>query len=263
MSPDELVVTIAATLVGPCAWVWWAIRMSRTRRLPRGGGLGVLTTTVAVCAAIILTVLVAGAAEDVLGAYLFMYVVLGLAWVRAAESLFTYLGVSARDDAIERRNGAALAAISGALVGGTLAYSGGNFGNGPGWWVVLFSAAIATLGLAVTWAAHERLTKSSEVIVIDRDLSAGVRLGAFLAANGLLFGRAVAGDWKSAAATVRDAVVALPAAIGLLTLAYVVERAARPTADRPEAPLGSFGVTVAIAYVGLALLFVVSLGWPS
>jgi hypothetical protein len=35
---------------------------------------------------------------------------------------------------------------AGAILGLTLAFARGNIGNGPGWWVVVFSAGMSTLG---------------------------------------------------------------------------------------------------------------------
>ena len=50
-------------------------------------------------------------------------------------------------------NAAAAMATAGATIGVTLSYAGGNIGDGPGWWVVVFSAAIATAGLFACWLA--------------------------------------------------------------------------------------------------------------
>jgi hypothetical protein len=265
MSRDEVFVTIAATVLGPGAWLRWAFRLAGARRLQPGPGLTALGGTVLACAGVIFLVLRTVASEDVRSdpSYLFMYVVLGLAWLRLCERCVAFWGISARDDAIERRNVAAVAAIAGALAGVTLAYAGGNIGNGPGWWVVVFSAALATGGLALTWGVHERLTASSEAVVIDRDPAAGLRLGAFLTACGLLFGRGVAGDWESASATVVDCFVVVPAAIALLALSWILERTARRSPEQRPVSLALFGVGAGLLYLGLAAAFVLWLGWPS
>jgi hypothetical protein len=173
-----------------------------------------------------------------------------------------YAGISVRDDVIERRNRAALPATVGGLVGVTLCYAGGNIGNGPGWWVVVFSAALATLTLGAAWLVHERLTAANDAVTIDRDPSAGVRTGAFLAACGLLLGRAVAGDWVNAVATVRDYSRFLPAVAALVILGTVIERLARPTPERPHAPMSVFGIGVAILYLGVAAAYLAMFEWP-
>ncbi len=205
-----------------------------------------------------------GASLDVRDApqYLFMYVVLGLAWLRLAEMNMAYAGVSVRDDVIERRNRAAIPATVGGLVGVTLCYAGGNIGNGPGWWVVVLSACLATGTLAVARLVHERLTSANDAVTIDRNPSAGVRMGAFLVACGLLLGRAVAGDWVNAIATVRDYSRFLPAIAVLVVLGTVIERLARPTPERPRAPMAVFGLGVAIVYLGFAVAYLAMFEWP-
>lgn len=265
MSGYEVLVTVVATAIGLGGWLWRVVRLVRARRLRPGNGAAALGVVVACCAALVFFLLRTGASEDVQNApeYLFMYVALGLAWIWAAESLFSLFGISARDDVIERRNGAALIAVCGALVGVTLCYAGGNIGDGPGWWVVMFAAGLATIAPAVVWSLYELLTGGSEAITIDRDRAAGARLAGLLVACGLLFGRGVAGDWVSAALTLSDFVVVLPVAAGLLALAWIVERTARPTVERPRAPLASHGLVVALVYVGIAATYVARMGWPS
>jgi hypothetical protein len=65
--------------------------------------------------------------------------------------------------------------------------------------------------------------------MVDRDRAAGIRLGAWLVACGLILGRGVAGDWVSASGTVLDLMRALPGIVGILLLAVIVELLARPT----------------------------------
>ena len=75
-------------------------------------------------------------------------------------------------------------------------------------------------------------------------------------------GRAVAGDWISTGATVSDFVTASPPALLLLALATFVEHRARPTAERPHAPVVGFGLVPAAAYLTLAIVAVARLGQP-
>jgi hypothetical protein len=192
-----------------------------------------------------------------------MYVVLGLAWLRIAERAFAFAGLSGRDDAIERGNQAALPAWVGALVGVTFCYAGGNVGNGPGWWVVVFSAALATGMLMMTWLALSQITTIADAVTIDRDPAAGLRLGAFLMSCGLILGQAVAGDWISLPATVTDVTYVLPAILLIFVIAVFVERAARPTAERPRAPLVAFGLAPAILYVAIGIGTVIGYGWSA
>ena len=263
MSPDEGLVTVVSCLLGPVLWaVWWfRVRQASPPRAP--GFANRLALTVVVLVAFLMTALTTIASEDVRQApqYLFMYMVLGLAWLKVSELWFAYAGISPRDDAIERGNVAAGDAVTGALAGVTLCYAGGNIGNGPGWWVVVFSAALATVTLAAAWLILDRLTGVNDVVTIDRDRAAGVRLGAFLIACGLLLGRGAAGNWVSVDATVADFARFLPAVAFLMLIAVLVENFARPTPRRPTAPMAEFGIGAAIAYIGFAAGYLRYFGW--
>jgi uncharacterized membrane protein YjfL (UPF0719 family) len=249
--------------LGPVLWtVWWfRVRQAAPPRVPSFAPRFALT--IVFMLAFLALVLTRAASEDVREApqYLFMYAVLGLAWMKVAEFGFAYAGISARDDAIERRNDAAGTAVTGALVGVTLCYAGGNIGNGPGWWVVVFSAKLATFTLIAAWLILDRLTGVNDVVTIDRDRAAGVRLGAFLVACGVLLGRGVAGDWVSLEVTIADFARFLPAVVLLIAIGVVVERAARPTPRRPVTPVATFGIPVAAVYLGIAVAYVGAFGW--
>lgn len=266
MSGDEVFVTVLSIVIGPVGWAIWIFRAAGIQAFGRRSArLGMLMATLIACAAVLLLVLTTAAAPDVRDdpAYIVMYFVLGLAWLRAAEFVFAYAGLSVRDDVIERENVAALLASSGALVGVTLCYAGGNIGAGPGWWVVVFAGALATAGLAVVWLVVDRVAGVADVVTIDRDPAAGARLGGLLASCGLILGRAVAGDWHSADATVVDFARVGWAVIPVVAAALVVERAAKPTVAEPRPPLVLAGVLPALLYCTLAAAYVVALGWPA
>lgn len=255
MSGDELIVTLASVVVGVGGWALWLFRAAsidglRPGRAPVAAAGGVLG---ALCL-LILIVLRTLAADDVRDApqYLLMYFVLGLTWLRLASQLFPFMGLHPRDDLIERRNHAALPAWVGAMTGVAFCYSGANIGNGPGWWVVVFSAAVATAALAAVWFVLGAWAGLTDAVTIDRDPAAGVRLGGALAACGLIFGASVAGDWISAPATVADFMIkAWPAA--LITLfAIGVERGVRPGPQKPRGPLMTAGILPAIGYLTAA-----------
>jgi hypothetical protein len=256
MSPDETIVTVASVVLGPVLWFAWLLRRSGLRTLrPERAGTGPLAGALALCTGLLFIVLKTWASFDVVDdpRYVFMYLVLGLAWLRLAALAFPFVGLSVRDDVLERGNGAALTTAIGGLVAVTLCYAGANIGNGPGWWVVVFSAALATGTLLLAWLALGQITGAADAVTIDRDPAAGLRLGAFLVASGLVLGRAVAGDWASAAATVADFLVVIPALVPMLIVAVVVERLARPTPQRPHAPFVPLGVAPATLYVVIAL----------
>ena len=160
MSGDVIVITIAGVVLGPLAWTIWFASTSGSTLPGRGsGGLGVLAATVVSCSTLLLYVLVSWASRDVRTAieYLFMYSVLGLAWLRLAEFSFAYAGVSARDDVVERGNTAATIALSGALIAVTLCFAGGNIGDG----VALFEA---THGTAPKYAGKDMVNPGSLIL---------------------------------------------------------------------------------------------------
>src|SRR6185436_490555 len=115
-----------------------------------------------------------------------------------------WMGVSIRDDVLERGNSAAGATMAGAMVAITLCYLGGNFGEGPGWGVVLLCAILSIAGLFAIWIVVEMASGVSEAITVERSLPAGVHMAGFLLACGLILGRAVAGNWVSFEATLHD-----------------------------------------------------------
>lgn len=196
MSNDEAAVLLFSLVMGPAAWLAYLGQLALVRRFgERHAPLLIVAGVVVSCTLGLWSLLVRYAAPDVRQApqYLALYLLLGLAWLRASEILFVYAGLSLRDDVIERGNAAALTGMSGALVGVTLCYAGGNIGSGPGWWVVVFCGGLATTGLGAIWLLLEQTSGVSEVVTIDRDLAAGIRLAGLLAASGLILGRAVAG----------------------------------------------------------------------
>jgi uncharacterized membrane protein YjfL (UPF0719 family) len=266
MSTDEVIVTIASLFIGPLLWSVWLFQMSRVRAA--GGrqrsGVRLIGLALGVSIAVILYVLNTASSFDVVDApmYQFMYLVMGLAWLRLASAMFPFAGVSPRDDAMERGNRAAGIAVAGGLVGVACCYAGANVGDGPGWWVVVFSAALATATLMLVWIALTELTPIADAVTIDRDAAAGVRLAALLASCGLLLGRGVAGDWFSAFETIADFLAALPPVFAIAVLAIVIERVARPTAARPRTPIVAFGLLPATVSLAIAIGALQFMRWP-
>jgi uncharacterized membrane protein YjfL (UPF0719 family) len=195
MSADDAVLTGAAIL-GASSWLVWLRHMLKVRPLDRRAhpSIAILGLTLLACTAVILAVLNTAASYDVVDApvYQFMYLVIGLTWLRLAHAWFPYLGISPRDDAVERGNLAAASVSAGALLAVALCYAGANVGNGPGWWVVLFSAALATGTLFILWAIVALLTPVTDAVIVDRDRAAAIRFTAFLISCGVIAGRGVA-----------------------------------------------------------------------
>jgi hypothetical protein len=268
MSGDEIGVTLMAFLVAAGLWGMWYYRPVSIARLGsreseyRGSGLLRLAPLIATL--LVFAVLRTLAAHDVRGdwRYLVMYTILGVAWTGAALTLVPALGVSAIHDVYERDNRAAAWAISGAIVALAVTYAGGNIGDGPGWWVVVFAALLATVTLFLVWAAFEHWTGVSDSITVDRDEASGIRLAGFLLGTSLILARGAAGDWVSAGATIRDFLVVSWPAVPLLLIAGVVESRARPTPARPSPPVTSHGVGPALLYVAFGVIAVVVAGMP-
>jgi len=258
MSGDEVVVLMVSIGVAALAWGWWYAAMRVRMLVVRNAGRFIFVVSPITCLAMLWVVLWWWAADDVRysGTYLTFYMAMGLAWVGFWTHWLGLFGISPRDDVLERQNLAAAFAVAGALAGITFSFAGANVGNGPGWWVVVFSAGLSTLVFFGLWAVVERLTGVSERVTVERADGAGLRLGGFLVAAGMILGRAVAGDWVSAEATVNDfAMVAWPV-LPLAVLAVVVERLRLSDADAGDggSVAGSF---IAAVHLTVASLYVI------
>ncbi|MEH1980773.1 MAG: hypothetical protein V7L27_16145 [Nostoc sp.] len=182
--------------------------------------------------------------------YLIFYLVMGTSWLGIAVETFLFCGLSVRDDAIERQNIAASCGISGALIGVTLCFAGGNIGDGPGWWTVVYSAMLSTGAWFLLWLVLEFFTHISEAIAIDRDSASGLRLAGFLVASGAILGWAVAGEWESLGATTVDFIRHGWSAVILAIAAIMVEKVCQPTAKRPLLPITTHGLIPFLFYIG-------------
>lgn len=263
MSSDEVVVLLMSIMVALITWGMWVRQpISFPPAAVMERPTGVLRLAPLVAAIVLFVILKTLSSFDVQDSpiYLTFYMVMGAAWVGLATQLTPLAGVSRRDDVLERRNPAAAVALAGAIVGITLTFAGGNIGDGPGWWVVVFSAAIATGTLYLTWLALDNLTGVGDTVTVERDMAAGLRLAGFLVAAGAILGRAAAGDWVSVPATLRDFVVAAWPILVLLAVAVVVERVARPTPARPTLPVVSYGLLPALAYEVATVLYIATIG---
>ncbi len=190
----------------------------------------------------------------------FFLTFLGVVWLIASLHLFPWLGLCIADDAIERRNPAALVALSGATLAVAITYVAGNFGEGPSYWNNIFSAGLGTIGLFAIWFMFELGGRVSVSITEERDFASGVRLCGYLLATGLILGRAVAGDWHSGSVTVHDFFYdGWPAAV-LCVVAVIIERFARPTRERPCPGWVRYGFLPALIYVGVAITWICHLG---
>ena len=259
MSGDEVFVLLVCgvtTLITWGRWFWQAITnpsfaSSWIERTP-------LLVIPQLCVIGLFSILRVFASHDVRDSsdYLLFYMLVGGAWVGLSHSALNYFGLSARDDVIERGNASASFAISGALIGITLCFAGANIGDGPGWWVVVFSAALSTATLFVLWLVLDSCTGLADSVTIERDPASGLRLGGFFIGVGLILGRAVAGNWISADATLVDfAKMGWPALV-VLAVAIGVERMSRVSMERRVSNTLLYGGMPAVIYVSIGIVVV-------
>jgi uncharacterized membrane protein YjfL (UPF0719 family) len=194
------------------------------------------------------------------GGEVFWLTFVGAIWLMVATRLFAWFGLNFRDDAVERKNVAALVALCGALMAVAIIYAGGSIGEGPSYMNNVFSAGLGTVGLFMLWILLELGANVSMSIAEERDLASGLRMCGFLLATGLVLGRAVAGDWHSEAATLHDFVHDGWPAVILCVIALVVERFARPSRHRPFPPWPRYGLIPALFYLALAIAWLWHLG---
>ena len=209
LSNLEVFVFVASLIFALKGWIaWYADLLSLNRLRDQKRQRTVLFVIPIFCMTLLAGVIAKLSAltvrDDPLYLYFGFYILLGAAWVGGASLIFPFLGISARDDALERSNISAIWPIGGALLGISCSFAGANIGNGPGVEAVLLSAALSSVLFFALWFAVDVLTSMSESITVERDEAAGIRMGGFLLGIGLLSGWSVAGDWASASVTLRD-----------------------------------------------------------
>ncbi|MDB6018122.1 MAG: hypothetical protein JWR19_2611 [Pedosphaera sp.] len=192
--------------------------------------------------------------------YLILFMALGAGWMLAAAGSFLFFGVSLREDAIEQRNPAAIVAVTGGMLAVMLAYAGGNIGAGPTIWTTIFSSFLATTALLLLWLLLQGLSNITRAIIEERDMASGVRLAGYLVALSLILGRAVAGDWHSTEATMRDFVAEGWPALALTLLLPFSERWLQPSLKRPFPSVRIYGIIPAASSLLFALGVVLYLG---
>jgi uncharacterized membrane protein YjfL (UPF0719 family) len=253
----EMIITFAS-IAGAAYWLKWFVSAwpGNINKLARGYAPWLLMMVPVLCAGIIWFVVSVLAASDVVSSsfYILLYFGLGVVWLKVAEFLFRFLGVSAELDVVERGNPAALSAYAGGMIGITLCYSGGNIGEGPGAYAVIICAGLASIAFFLVWFALTAFTEIDYTVTVDRDLATGIRLGAFLFAAGLILGRAVVGDYISAVATWNDFIARAWPVLILLVLAIIIEFFFKPTVEQPTPSPILYGGIPAIIYMCIAAL---------
>jgi uncharacterized membrane protein YjfL (UPF0719 family) len=177
---------------------------------------------------------------------------IGALWLVLAHALYPWLGLSVRDDAVERKNPAALIALACALLSTAITFAAGNLGEGPSYWENVFSGGLATGGLFGLWIGLELGGRVSVSIAEERDVASGLRFGGLLLAWGLILGRAAMGNWHSGEQTMHDFFRDGWLAAVLFLVALVIERFLRPSHARPFPARLVCGVLPALLYLAAA-----------
>lgn len=261
MSGDETFVLFTAGAAALLATFVWYIRIGRTAGFGYPNLLRLaLGIAPPLAIAAVFAVIKAAGSFDVRNApdYLLFYTVLGTAWMFGAVKLMDYSGISFRDDAIERRNPAAVIVIVAVLFSHAAIYAGANIGDGPGWWCVLAAAFIGSASWFVLWSVLEWLCSASERITVERDTAAAVRISGFMLASAYMCARGSAGDWTSLEQTLAEFVVAWPA-VPLAAIAIGIEWYFQSVPRQKR--MGAIGsVLVAALYFAVATIAVETSG---
>ena len=202
------------------------------------------------CIQLVVVVLLNWSSPDVRSdaGWIVWYTIGGAAWLQLGLFVLSLLGVAARDDVLERQNPAAAWVVYGAMIATTFCYAGSNIGGGPGPEVVLFCATLSTTFLFGFWFVLERVFHLADRVTIERDESAGIRIGGWMVSLGLIFGGAVAGSWVSVEGTIRDFFRYAWIAFLLLLGGMAIEKACNSSSKRDNLHR-SASVTVAFLYL--------------
>lgn len=262
MSGDEVFVFLVAGVVALITWGRWFSNLLTISPWVKERPRTALWIAPLISAGALFYILTSFASFDVKddSKYLVFYMVFGAAWVGLWAKTFSALGLSARDDVLERHNESAAWALAGALLGATLSFAGANIGDGPGWWVVFFCALLSMAGFLGAWVLADGLGDAMEAITIDRDLASGIRFAGFLTASGLILGRGAAGNWVSTEEAVSTFIAIAWPVVGLAVLAGMLDKASRPTPEQPMRSVAGHGILPAVAYVVGAIAYVLSRG---
>jgi uncharacterized membrane protein YjfL (UPF0719 family) len=263
-SDDETLAFLACAIASTIAGVLYYLPIIRITFMA-GGALIRLLLALAppLCLLLLLPVLQNLTSHEVRedDAYVLLFILGGGVWLAIAVGITHILGISLRDDAIERHNPAAALALCGAMLGLTCAYAGANVGEGATIWMTFGPAVLATIVWVAAWGVFQLLTGASDTIAIDRDVASAIRLAGLFVALGLILGRAVAGDYESEERTLHDLVAQGWPVLPLTLAAAVVQIRARPRPGRPQAP-GSRALLAAAIYLAISAIWILLLGAP-
>ena len=255
----ELIVLVASISLSCRFFFKWYGSLRVWRGRGADAGKFVMAMLPAVAFFIIIVTLRTVASIEVVddGFWIFFYLAFGFAWISFGIGLMSYVfDISWIHDVLGNGNRAALAAVSGGVLGTAVLYSASNVGEGPGWWCVLFTVVIGMAVWLLLARAMNKITGIFESITIERDMAGGIRFGAYLLASGIILWRACAGDWTSFGMTIIELADGWPVLV-LAALATAVEfssarKAAAGISDGDGVMLS--GVLVGALYLMLAII---------
>ena len=200
MAEWEPLAGLVCAVISLTAWAPWYADVFRVNRLTTPMGFRLVLGLTPFFCLLFLLLCVATAAPKAIresGLHVLIHMTLRTAALGVSAQLYPFLGVSARDDVLERHNAAGLIVVVGGLIGTVLCFAGGSIGLRPG-----VGAAIASGGMALcTWFVLWYVTDSlsgrgiAEQITVERDIGSGLRLASLLVANGIILGAASQGNW--------------------------------------------------------------------
>lgn len=187
-----------------------------------------------------------GASHDVRDSvtYLLLYTTLGVCWMALAVKAMGNVGVSRRDDMVERRNPAAAVVLIAAMFAHAIIYAGANVGDGPSWSVVVICALLGSGAWFLLWLAVEAVAQVADQITVERDMASAIRVSGYMIGSAIVLARTMAGDWVSFGATLSDMWVAWPAVLMAIAAAAI------------ETALKERGRRQYMAAIGIAFVFV-------
>lgn len=264
VEPFESVAFVVSAVVALVLWAAWYLRLRRVRRLALGGSGATalaLGPPLAWLAAFLIIVLFADSVVRASPLWIAFYTVMGMAWTGVVSLFLPILGVTPVTDVVERRNRVAAWPAIGILLGGALAYAGGNIGDGPGFWVVLIAAGLATWALLGLLFLVAVVARTDLRVTVDRDPAAAFRLALLAICMGAMLGRAVAGDWVSFGATLNDFVRDGWPAVALACLEMGVGRFPRIPRPNGRFELDVPGLFAGFVYVAFTVAQLIIVGW--
>jgi uncharacterized membrane protein YjfL (UPF0719 family) len=258
MSFDEVIVFLGSLVTGGLGATNWYKSLSRSALLgcPRYQRLPLYLTPI-VCLFFLWIALIKSSAIEVRSdtSYIYLFLFLGTAWMFLSIKVFSVLGISFQDDAVENHNSAAVIAICGALLGIMFTFIGSNRGEGATIWMTIFPALIAAGLFYLLWFILEVSSRFTNAIVEDRDPASGIRFAGYCICTGLILGRAAAGDWHSWSETWWDFLKIGSPCIFLLSIAALLNHRFRPTPQLLFPSTKTHGVIPVIGFFVFTFLY--------